>query len=172
MTEKTSGPEKIWVLQTSPEREELICSCCEALGYRLGKAKREEHTDTELIFLLTDPASADPDKIRQCGVLFARLAAIDRRVTRYYLEKVCLVGLAGAFCLGFSVAALRVGLHALFTLLLILGIFGCTVTLYLRPLFTGMGRKKLGGEEPALIAELAALLKRNDEKQIDGGDEA
>lgn len=167
MTDKTSEPEKIWVLQTSPDREELICSCCKALGYLLEKVKREEHADTELIFLLADPASADPKKIRQCGILFEQLAEIDRQVTRYYLEKVCLVGLAGAFCLGFSFVALWAKLHALFTLLLLLGLFGCTITLSLRPLFTGMGRKKLGGKEPALIAELAALLKQND-----GGDEA
>lgn len=167
MNDKTSNPEKVWVLQVNPEREELICSCCEALGYRLEKARHEDHADTELIFLLEDPALADPAKLRQCGTIFEQLAEINRQVTRYYLEKVCLVGLAGAFCLGCSFAALWAGLHALFTILLLLGIFGCTITLSLRPLFTGMGRKKLGGGEPALIAELQTLLNLND-----GGDGA
>lgn len=161
MTDKVNAPEKVWVLQVNPEREELICSYCEALGYRLEKAKHEEHADTELIFLLEEPALADPAKLRQCAAVFEQLAAIDRQVTRYYLKKVCLVGLAGAFCLGLSFAALQAGLHVLFTLLLLLGIFGCTITLSLRPLFTGMGRKKLAGEEPALLAELDVLLKQN-----------
>lgn len=167
MNDKTNGPEKVWVLAVNPERETLIRSCCEALGYRLEKTRREEHADTELIFLLEDPALADPAKIRQCSDVFGQLAAIDRQVTRYYLEKVCLVGLAGAVCLGLSFAALRAGLHTLFTLLLLLGIFGCTITLSLRPLFTDMGRKKLGGGEPALIAELQALLNPDN-----GGNEA
>ena len=104
--------------------------------------------------------------------MFEQLAEIDRRVTRFYLEKVCLVGMAGAFCLGLSFVALRLKLHILFTLLLLLGLFGCTITLSLRPLVTGMGQKKLSGGEAALLAELEALLKQNDEKQNDGGNEA
>ena len=172
MKNRINGPEKIWVIEAKPEREELVCSCCAALGYRLEKARRDEHADTELIFLLEDAALADAEKIRQCSAVFEQLAEIDRRVTRFYLEKVCLVGMAGAFCLGLSFVALRLKLHILFTLLLLLGLFGCTITLSLRPLVTGMGQKKLSGGEAALLAELEALLKQNDEKQNDGGNEA
>ena len=161
MTDKTEKPEKVLILQVSPGREELVRSCYEALGYQLEKVGREEHADTQMIFLLEDPASADPAKIQQCRSVLDRLEAIDRRVTYYYLQLVCLVGMVGAVCLGLSFAALWAGQHALFTVLLIAGIFGCTVTLYLRPLFTGMGMKKYGGEEPALIAELQSLLKNN-----------
>lgn len=167
MTDKTEKPEKVLVLQVSPEREELVRSCYETLGYQLEKVVREEHADTQMIFLLEDPALADMAKMKQCRSVLGKLEAIDRRVTYYYLQLVCLVGLTGAVCIGLSFAALRAGQHALFTVLLILGIFGCTVTLYLRPLFTGMGMRKYGGEEPALIAELQSLLKNNE-----GGEKA
>ena len=50
MKNRINGPEKIWVIEAKPEREELVCSCCAALGYRLEKARRDEHADTELIF--------------------------------------------------------------------------------------------------------------------------
>lgn len=167
MTDKTEKPEKVLVLQVSPGREELVRSCYETLGYQLEKVKREEHADTQMIFLLEDPALADLAKIQKCRSVLGKLEAIDKRVTYYYLQLVCLVGLIGAVCIGLSFAALRSGQHALFTVLLILGIFGCTVTLYLRPLFTGMSMRKYGGEELALIAELQSLLKNNE-----GGEKA
>ena len=167
MTDKTEKAEKVLILQVSPGREELVRACYEALGYQLEKVTREEHADTQMIFLLEAPASADPAKIQQCRSVLDRLEAIDKRVTYYYLRLVCLVGLIGAVCIGLSFAALRAGQHALFTVLLILGIFGCTITLYLRPLFTGMGMRKYGGEEPALIVELQSLLNNKD-----GGEEA
>lgn len=159
--------EKTLTLQVRPEREQLIGSCYEAMGYRLERITRNEHADTKLEFVLEDPASAEPETLGQCRSILGKLEEIDRQVTYYFLKLDCLVGLIGAVCLGLSVVSLRAGLHVLFTILLILGLFGCSITLYLRPLFTRMGMKKYGGEEPALIAELYALL---DLKA--GGDEA
>ncbi len=151
-------PEKR-LMHVRPEREELICSTCEALGYRLQEAKRADHMDTELLFQLEDPEAVSNSCRAKAESLLARLMQLDAQVTRYYLKLVCLVGMVGAACLGFSFAALKADLHILFTLLLIIGIFGCTITLYLRPLFTRMGMKKYGSEESAIIAELDSLLR-------------
>ena len=157
--------EKTISLSVRPEREKLVCSCYEALGYHVEKAERREHENTQVTLVYAGTASLDTAGQEHCRALLERLEAIEKQVIYYYLKLVCGVGLAGAACIGLSFAALHFGQHALFTILLILGIFGCTITLYLRPLFTGMGLKKYGGEEPALIAELQALLDLKD-----GGD--
>ena len=145
-------------MQIRPEREALFSSCYKAMGYRLEDAKRADHMDTQLTFRSEDPNAMDPERKNKAEALLAKLLEIDQRVTRYYLQLVCLVGMIGAACIGCSFIALKADLHILFTLLLLIGIFGCTITLYLRPLFTRWGMRKYGTEEPALIAELEELL--------------
>ena len=167
MGSKADMLEQTLTLLVRPERERLVCLCYEALGYRLDKIRREEHADTQMVFQLDDVTSADPARILQCRSILEKIEAIDKQVTYYFLKLDCLVGMIGAACLGLSFAALHAGQHVFFTILLILGIFGCTVTLYLRPVFTRMGMKKYGGEEPVLIAELWSLLDLKD-----GGEEA
>ena len=157
------SPKERLTVQVKPEREKLVRLCYERLGYRPATVKRDEHADTQLEFVLEDAASCDPQRMERCEAILGKLTEIDRQVTYYFLKLDCLVGLVGAACLGLSVVALRAGVHWLFTVLLIAGLFGCTITLYLRPVFTRMGMKKHGGEEPAMLAELLALLNEGGE---------
>lgn len=166
MFKSENSLEKVLTLQVRPEREHLIGFCYEAMGYRLERITRNEHADTMLEFVLEDSASAESETYERCRAILKKIEEIDKQVSYYFLKLDCLVGLIGAVCLGLSVVSLRAGMHVLFTIPLFIGLFGCTITLYLRPVFTRMGMKKYGGEEPALIAELYALL---DLKK--GGDE-
>ena len=146
------------MIQIRPELEEIISSTCEALGYQLMEAKRAPHMDTQLIFQLENAEAVDDRCREKAEGLLARLMDVETQLIHYYLKLVCLVGMIGAACLGFSFTALKADLHILFTLLLIVGIFGCTITLYLRPLLIRMGLKKYGPEEDAIIDELNSLL--------------
>lgn len=163
MEKNGSIPERELSLRVGPEREALTRACCEKLGYRMAELRREEHSDTELRFVLERPESYDSGKMERCRGILGKLGEIDKKVTRYFLKLDCLIGLMGAICIGLSFAALRAGVQWLFTVLLALGIFGCTITLYLRPVFTRMGREKYAGEEPALLAELEAILDSHGE---------
>lgn len=153
-------------LSVPPEREQLVLSCYEKLGYQTESVVRDEHGDTKITFCLQDADAFDPERAARVDAIFAELFAIDRQVMLYYLKRVCLVGLIGAACIGLSFSALHFHVHWLFTVLLLIGIFGCTITLSLRPLFTRMGMRQYGETEPALLAELNALL------HLDGGDAA
>lgn len=159
-----AAPEERLSLSVGPERESLVCACFEKLGYRLESKKEEPHADSTLTFMLEDPVAFDSERMERCQTLLKKLQEIDRRVTRYFLQLDCLIGLIGAICIALSFTALRARLQGLFTILLVLGLFGCTITLYLRPLFTRMGRRKFAGEEPALLSELQALLDLNGEE--------
>ena len=149
-----------------PEREQLVLTYYEKLGYKTESVMRDEHGDTRITFCLQDAGAFDPKRTARVEAILAELFAIDRQVTLYYLKRVCLVGLAGAVCIGLSFLALHFHVHWLFTALLLIGIFGCTITLSLRPLFTRRGMRQYGEKEPALLAELNALL------HLDGGDAA
>lgn len=95
------------------------------------------------------------------------IEVIDSKVIRYYLERVVLVGLAGAVCIGLSFLFLHLHIHIAFTLFLLVGLTGCTVTLALRPLFTSMGLKKLGADIPELESRLRALLAKADRRDAE-----
>ena len=69
-----------------------------------------------------------------------------------------MVGMAGAVCIGLSFLFLHLGWHIVFTLSLLLGLCGCSVTLALRPLLTRMGLRKLGGEIPSLEEKLRKIF--------------
>lgn len=145
-------------LQVIPEQERLVQGCYEALGYRLVSEKPQEHGDTELVMELADESAFEEGKFRRCQELLGRLETLNRRVIRYYLERVVAVGLAGAVCIGLSFLALHFHVQWLFVVLLLLGIFGCTVTLSLRPFFYRQWMKKYGQEVPGILAGLEEAL--------------
>ncbi len=142
-----------------PEREALVREYCEAFGYRIIGEEHPEHGDMEFIFHPEDPKRPKDERYQKASQVFEKIKEIDGKVRVYYLKRVVLVGMAGAALIGLSFAALHYHQQVLFAILLMLGIFGCTITLYLRPLFTKYGMKKYGAEEQELLAELRKLLE-------------
>ncbi len=143
-------------------RESVTENCYAALGWQAISRSKESDTSpfTRTVFVREEPESAGVAKKRaRCEAVLAEIEEIDRRVERYYLERVVLVGLAGAVCIGLSFLFLHLGWQVAFTLSLLLGLFLCSITLALRPPFTRMGLRKLGGDVPALEAKLAAILE-------------
>ena len=157
------GQEKLtrWVRQ---ERETLTNECYAALGWRVWSRTKENSASpmAKTVFVRedTEPATLAAKRAR-CEAVLAEIEVIDKNVERYYLERVVLVGLAGAVCIGLSFLFLHLGLHVVFTLSLLLGIFGCSITLALRLPLTRLGLRKLGGGIPALEARLAAILEED-----------
>lgn len=145
-----------------PEREEIVIASYQSAGFTLADVKRQDHGDTMLIF--SPGNDSDPVKLQKCLDLLNRLFETDRKVTIYYLKLDCLIGLFGVLCFILSAFALRSGGQILFTLLLILGVFCCTITLYLRPLFTNMGMKKYGQNDPAILQELLEMIHTGKEE--------
>ncbi len=149
------------ILQVRGEREALTAECFEVLGWMEVSRSRESDTSpvTNTVWVREDEESpALTEKRTRCQAVLEEIEAIDRRVERYYLERVVLVGMAGAACIGLSFLFLHLGLHILFTISLLLGLFGCSITLALRPLLTRIGLRKLGGDIPALEAKLRMIL--------------
>ncbi len=172
MSEPTKKPALLCVA-VPPEREALVREYCTSFGYRIEKVEHPEHGDVEFYFRPENPGFSENEYFRKASVIFEEIKEIDRKVRIYYLKRVVLVGMCGAACIGLSFAALHFDLHILFTILLVLGIFGCTVTLYLRPFISGFGMKKYGKNEPELLSELKRLLSEAAEaSDRKGGDQA
>lgn len=149
------------ILQVRGEREALTAECFRTLGWMEVSLSKESDTSpvTNTVWVRQDEESlALTEKRARCQAVLGEIEAIDRRVERYYLERVVLVGMAGAACIGLSFLFLHLGLHILFTISLLLGMFGCSITLALRPLLTRIGLRKLGGDIPALEAKLRMIL--------------
>ena len=148
-------------IQVRSEREHLTIQCYEALGWQeTGRSKESDASpQTNLVLTRESPESpTDAAKRIRCEAVLQEIEAIDKKVERFYLERVVLVGMAGAACIGLSFLFLRLGWHVVFTLSLLAGLFGCSITLALRPPFTRLGLQKLGGEIPALEEKLCAIL--------------
>lgn len=147
----------LWVRQ---ERKALYKECYEALGYtRVSGTREEQAVASETVFVREgEEPEVVENRRKRCESVLADIEAIDAKVERYYLERVVLVGLAGAACIGLSFLFLHLGWHIVFTLSLLVGLFGCTVTLALRPAFTRMGLKRFGGEVPELETKLRAIF--------------
>ncbi len=148
-------------VQVRAEREALTAECFEVLGWMEASRSRESDTSpvTNTVWVREDEESAaQAEKRARCQAVLGEIEAIDRRVERYYLERVVLVGMAGAACIGLSFLFLHLGLHILFTTSLLLGLFGCSITLALRPLLTRMGLRELGGDIAVLEAKLRMIL--------------
>ena len=141
-----------------PERETLVREYCETFGYRICREEHPEHGDAEFFFRPEQPELIKDKRYEKASELFEEIKEIDRKVDRYYLKRVVLVGLAGAALIGISFIALHFHQQILFTILLVLGIFGCTITLNLRPFISKFVMKKYGKKEPELLAQLKNLL--------------
>lgn len=148
-------------LQVRQEREALYTECYESLGYiRVrGTSQGQASTTSETVFIREgDEPEAVTERRKRCEAVLADIEVIDAKVERYYLERVVLVGMAGAACIGLSLLFLHFGWHIAFTLSLLVGLFGCSITLSLRPVFIHMGLKPFGGEILKLEAKLRAIL--------------
>ncbi len=148
-------------VQIRQERKALTEDCYQVLGWHVKSRRVESDTSpvTNTVFVREDEEPADMAKKRaRCEAVLAQIEAIDRQVERFYLERVVLVGMAGAACIGLSFLFLHFGWQVVFTLSLLLGLFGCSITLALRPPLTRLGLQALGGEIPALEAKLTAIL--------------
>ena len=148
-------------LRVRQEREALYTECYEALGYTKIGSTRESDVSTILntVFVReNDEPERVADRRARCEAVLADIEKIDAKAERYYLERVVLVGMAGAACIGLSFLFLHFGWHIPFTLSLLAGLFGCSITLALRSPFTRMGMKRFGGELPQLEARLRAIL--------------
>lgn len=148
-------------LQIRQERKALTEGCYQTLGWCVKSRTKESETSsvTDTVFVREDRETADmAEKRTRCEAVLAQIEAIDRQVERFYLERVVLVGMAGAACIGLSFLFLHFGWQILFTFSLLLGLFGCSITLALRPPLTRLGLQVLGGEIPSLEAKLAAIL--------------
>lgn len=158
------GQEKLtrWVRQ---EREAMTADCYAALGWRVWSRTKENSASptAEIVFVReeAEPAALAAKRAR-CEAVLAEIEAVDKKVERYYLERVVLVGMAGAACIGLSFLFLHLGWHVVFTLSLLAGLFGCSITLALRQPFTRMGLQKLGGEIPALEEKLRKTLSEKE----------
>lgn len=144
-----------------PDREELIRSCYESLGYRTETVTRQAHGDTEILFRLETPKPAGSSLPEEIRSLLQDLDGIDRTVDRYYLKRDVLVGMAGAASIGAAFIMLHYDQQVLFVVFLALGIFGCTIPLYLRPFFTKRGLKKYGQREPEILAKIEELIGKD-----------
>ena len=153
--------EKTLELRVRAEREKLICACYEALGYTHIKTTREGDASIMLkaVFVREEAEPKEVgDRRERCEAVLAEIESIDAKAERYYLERVVLVGMAGAACIGLSFLFLHFGWHIAFTLALLAGLFGCSITLALRPVFIRMGLARFGGELPQLERKLHAIL--------------
>lgn len=142
-------------------REKLYTECYESLGFRVWNRTRESDTSdfVELTFRREDKETKKGFVLRRrCEDILHEIETIDKKVIRYYLERVVLVGLIGAACIGLAFLFLHFHIHIAFTVFLLTGLTGCTVTLALRPLFTSMGLKKYGAALPELEAQLRVLM--------------
>lgn len=154
-------------LQVRGEREILTAQCYKALGWQIISRSRENDISplTNIVFAREDAEPAGiAEKRERCEAVLGKIEEIDKKVERYYLERVVVVGMTGAACIGISFLFLHLGLQIMFTLSLLLGLFGCSVTLALRPSLTRIGIRKLGGDVPALEVKLAAILGEEDRK--------
>lgn len=158
MQEEGNTPQEQIDVRVPSSREQMVCTCMEAIGYRMNTMNRGENIDTEIHLKMEHPEQYDRVRAEKMVELFRRLEAIDQKVTVYFLKWDCLIGLIGAICIALSFFALRAGMQPLFVVLLLLGIFGCTITLYLPAVFTRMGREKYAREEPAILRELETTL--------------
>lgn len=142
-------------------REKLYMECYESLGFHVWSRTRESNTSdhVELTFRREDEETKEGAVLRRrCEDILCEIEAIDKKAVRYYLERVVLVGLIGALCIGLAFLFLHFHIHIAFTIFLLIGLTDCTVTLALRPLFTAMGLKKHGATLPELEARLRALM--------------
>ncbi len=154
------------VRQVRSEREDLTLQCYEELGWQIVDRSKANDTSpvTKMIFVrVEEELSTEAEKRTRCEEVLERIEAIDAKAERYYLERVVLVGLAGAACIGFSFLFLHLGWHILFTLSLLAGLFGCSITLALRPPFIRMGLKRFGEEIPHLEEKLHAILTEKED---------
>lgn len=148
-------------------RETLYTDCFESLGFHVWSRTRESDTSPQIDILFRREAEETQKEIslrRKCEDILDEIKAIDDKADLYYLKRVVLVGMAGAGCMGLSFLFRYFHMQVVFTLLLLLGILGCTVTLTLRPLFTGMGLKKYGADLPELERRLRELMEDTDEE--------
>lgn len=153
-------------LRVRQEREALYTECYETLGYIQVKGVPEDQASmiSKVVFAREEEETgAVADRRKRCEAVLADIEAIDAKVDRYYLERVVLVGLAGAACIGLSFLFLHFRWHIAFTLSLLVGLFGCTITLALRPIFTRMGLRRFGGEVPGLEEKLRAILAEKED---------
>lgn len=162
MEHRTSGVQTEKVLGVRTERIPLYINCYETLGYRLkNQATIEGNDDFEkLCFEQTSPECQNKQLETDCETLLKEIDEIDTRVHFFYLQRVVLVGMIGTGCIALSIFLLLHHLQVLFTIFLLLGLFGCTITLGLKPFFLNLGREKLGSRLPELLQELNALLER------------
>lgn len=147
--------------RTYTRRERLYIECYEAMGFHLWSRTQDSDTSdfVELTFRREDEETKEGAVLRRkCEALLGEIEKIDKKAGRYYLERVVLVGMIGAVCIGLSFLFLHFHLHIVFTSLLLVGLTGCTVTLALKPLFTSLGLKKFGAGLPELETTLRALM--------------
>lgn len=162
MEHRTSGVQTDKVLDVRTERIPLYINCYETLGYRLKSQTAIEGNDDfeNLCFEQTSPECQNKQLETDCEAILKEIGEIDTRVHFFYLQRVVLVGMIGTGCIALSIFLLLHHLQVLFTIFLLLGLFGCTITLGLKPFFLNLGREKLGSRLPELLQELNALLER------------
>ncbi len=156
--------------QVYSQREKLYTECYETLGFHVWSRTRESDTSplTELTFRREDAETKEDALLRQkCEDILDEIKQIDAKAERYYLERVVLVGMVGALCIGLSFLFLHFHIHVVFAMLLLIGLICCTVTLSLRPVFTAMGLQKFGVGLPALEAQLRELLDDADKEEAE-----
>ena len=146
------------ILDVRTERIPLYINCHETLGYRL-KSQTEIEGNEDFQKLCFELTSSEYQNKR---------LEIDARVLFFYLQRVVLVGMIGAGCIALGILFLLNHLQILFTIFLLFGLFGCTITLGLKPFFLNMGREKLGTRLPELLQKLDTLLKETEK----GGENA
>lgn len=142
-------------------REKLYMECYESLGFHTWSRTRDSDTSNfvELTFRREGGETKTGAVLRRnCEDVLREIESIDKKANRYYLERVVLVGLIGAVCIGLSFLFLHFHIHTAFTAFLLIGLTGCTVTLALRPLFTSIGLKKYGAALPELEGQLRRLM--------------
>lgn len=152
-------------MQVYSQREKLYVECYEALGFHVWNRTRESDTSAlvDITFHGEDAETKSNALLRRkCEGILDEIKQIDVKAERYYLERVVLVGLIGALCIGLSFLFLHLNIRIIFAMLLLIGLILCSVTLTLRPLFISMGLKKFGAEIPKLTAQLEELLEEAD----------
>lgn len=152
------------ILDVRTERTSLYINCYETLGYQLKSQTAIEGNDDfkKLCFHSISPECQHKPLETDCEAVLKEIEDIDKRIDLFYLQRVVLVGMVGAGCIALSIVFLLHHLQILFTIFLLLGLFGCTITLGLKPLFVNMGSAKLGTQLPELIQKLDALLKETE----------
>lgn len=158
------------ILDVRTERIPLYINCHETLGYRLKSQTEIEGNEDfqKLCFELTSSEYQNKRLEADCEAILKEIEEIDARVLFFYLQRVVLVGMIGAGCIALGILFLLNHLQILFTIFLLFGLFGCTITLGLKPFFLNMGREKLGTRLPELLRKLDTLLKETEK----GGEDA